>query len=131
MIEEPNLEVIKELSQKTILWFRLSQLYMWMHWIIGILGVLFSTLATSALIEDKWHIIFSTAAAICISIVGFINPQKWGATYIRAYRILEPAIREYFVSLITLKVLLDIHKVAEEILNSNEQVSSPQVNPQK
>lgn len=116
----PNDEVIKQLEDKVNFWFGLHSLCKWIHWIVGILGVTMSTLAASSAVHKDVLPYLSVVAAVCFGIMGFVNPQKQAALFIRAYRLLEPAIREYKFSDLTLKELLNVHKMAEDLLNDGE-----------
>jgi hypothetical protein len=131
MADNPNEEVIKQLDRKVSFWFNLHIWYKFIHWTIGLVGVTMSTLAASSAISRNAASVLSVVAAVCFAIMGFVNPQKQAALYIRAYRMLEPAIREYSFSDLTLTQLLKIHKRAEELLNDNEQTASqPNTEPE-
>jgi len=129
MASNPNQDVIHQLTQKVNFWFKLNIACQWLHWGIGILGVTCSTLAASSVIKTAYLGVFSVSAAVCFGIIGFVNPQKQAAKYIRAFRILEPAIREYAYSDLSLNDLFALHKRAEELLNDSEQVTSGSAPP--
>lgn len=122
-------DIVDELQHKLKLWFNMSVFCDWSHWIVGVLGISFSALSAAKYINNEWASGFAVAATICFGIIGFANPQKFASRYIRAYRILDSALREYRFNELDKKGLLAEHRRAEEILNDVDfsKVPSPPV----
>jgi hypothetical protein len=113
--------VVSELQGKLDIWFHYGVLWERAHWLFGILGVMFSGMGAAAnLWPRSVTSIFAIITTICFGFLGFANPQRQSARYMRAYRIVDTALREYRCNLRTVEDLLKEHRRAEELLNDVE-----------
>ncbi|PSR52735.1 hypothetical protein AHMF7605_03950 [Adhaeribacter arboris] len=127
-------DLIIKLQQKLDLWLKLSMLWANTYWIIGILGLTMSALATADFLKlvdsNKYQIhfnfapVFSIISTICFGILGFANPQRRTARYIRSYRILETSKLEYLHGNLSVLGLLKKYKEAELLLNESDILES-------
>jgi hypothetical protein len=112
--------LVKELQRKLDVWHWNAVTWEWVHWLFGIMGVAFSALSAAEYIQDEVASSFAVATTICLGVLGFANPQRRSARYIRSYRVLDTALREFKNSSRTLEDMLKEHRRAEDLLNETE-----------
>ncbi len=118
-------KLISELTIKADRWLDLSVKYQYVHWTIGTIGVLASALSASNLGGSVCAKICSVLSAVCIGVLGFLNPQKKSAQFLAAFRKLEPAIKTYRYADNDIKKVLAAHEQAEQGLNDSDANSKP------
>lgn len=114
--------LLGELQRKLDIWYWNGVVWERTHWVLGTLGIAFSSLSAADIILDGWAAGFAVATTICLGILGFANPLRRSARYFRSYRILDPALREYKFNLLTLDQILAEHRRAEEFLDEAEDI---------
>jgi hypothetical protein len=112
--------VEEELQRKLDVWYWNGVFWERVHWVVGILGVAFSALSAARDVTTYLAPSFAIAATICLGIITFANPQIRSARFLRSYRVLDSALREYRNSLRDLADLLQVHSRAEALLNETE-----------
>lgn len=112
-------ELASELQRKLDLWLWNGVLWERVHWLVGVIGIASSAIA-SATAADEGTRIFSVIATACMGVLGFANPQKRSQRYLQAYRLVDTALREYRALLVSRAALLAEHRRAEELLNEGE-----------
>jgi hypothetical protein len=120
MSTETNQKLVDELTRILKFWFRLGVRWAYAHWVVGILGVATSALAATDKAVGEAAPLFAVAATICFGIIGFTNPQQRSAKYIRSYRLLDAALREYKYAGLCVDQLLKAHRRAEDLLNETD-----------
>lgn len=116
-------DLINEMKEKVKFYQDWAQICIWLYWILGISSVILATLAASDVITAIARPRCALFAAICTAAIGYINPQRRASKFLTAYRMLEPALREYIYNKSgepLLQKLLDTHVKAEAILNDGE-----------
>ncbi len=96
-----------KLADRLKSWERTHRLYFIIHYFVGIIGVLASTLATSNLLGHPRFL--SAISAICIAILAFVRPEREHIRFWNAWRILDSAATKYEVGMV------GIEKVVEAI----------------
>jgi hypothetical protein len=109
-------ELVTELKCKLNVWYGVGVLWERVHWVIGVLGIACSAIASSVTADGNARV-FAIVATVCLGILGFANPQKRSARYFQAYRLVDTAMREFRCGLIPVQQLLVEHRRAEELLN--------------
>lgn len=76
-IEENEEVFLGEIDKKLNTWATWWKFYMYMHYSLGVIGVVSSTLAASELSENSVKV-FSLVSAMCFAIIGFVRPEGTG-----------------------------------------------------
>jgi hypothetical protein len=90
-------------------WKRLFNLFLWLHYAFGILGVLSSALA-AALPKERSGLVtgFAVTSACCFAVIGFVAPEKRYLGFVRAWRTLSVASSKYEHGLLDMTALLAV-----------------------
>jgi len=114
-----------DLSHKLEFWLRRSKSWTITHWFTGTLSIALSALSAADFLPAPWQKIVSVSATITVGFLGFANPERKAARYVRAYVILDPALRDYRSGLMDAKTLTQVHRQAEETLHGTGQNPTP------
>ena len=126
--------LITELTDKTDFWIVNAKRWSAVHWVVGTLCIALSALTTAlntaavnkpGLIPTWLLLSISVAATIAIGFMGFANPQQRSRRNMQAYIILDPALRDYRVGLLSAPGLTQAHRQAEAALHGTEFTSLP------
>jgi len=110
----------EELQDKLDLWHWNGVWWERIHWLVGILGILFSALSAATNVTGDLAPVFAVAATICLGTITFANPQVRSGRFFRSYRMMDTALRAYRNTLLPLDELLKVHSRAEELLNDKD-----------
>jgi len=90
------------------------------HYILGVTGVIASTLA-AAQITDWVTTTAGIVSAAAMAIIGFVRPETRYTKFVRAWRILDIAVMRFKSGLLDLKGLIDQLERAEDSIGEAEQ----------
>ena len=116
----PDNTLIDELQQKLNVWYWNAVTWERVHWLFGILGITFSALSAAQFVRAEYASAFAVATTVCLGVLAFANPQGRSARYLRSYRVLDTALREFKNDLRSLKDILEEHRRAEDLLTETE-----------
>jgi hypothetical protein len=92
--------------------------FMTSYFLLGVLGVVCSTIAASKLFEDPARQWFSLVSALCLAVIGFLRPESRYRNLVRAWRELKAAKDTYLFQTNErsdlLKTLRECEKIATE-----------------
>ena len=89
-------EFLAAIETRIASWQRWWKIYMWSHYLLGIIGVVSSTLAASNLfINNDASKIASLVSAACFAVIGFVRPEAKYRNMIRAWGELKSARDAY------------------------------------
>lgn len=86
-------------------WERTHRLYFILHYFIGIVGVLASTLASSKLFWNPQ--ILSIISTVCIAVLAFVRPEREHIRFWQAWKTLDSAVIRYESGLVNLEEVVD------------------------
>ena len=119
MTGQETREVPKEVAARLAAWRTYYGRATIINYAVGVIGVLASLLATASL-ADPWRSAAAITSGVCLGIMGFVNPQFRYVKFVRAWRILDPAVLRYQHGLSDLKALLDALEAAEGSMSELE-----------
>ena len=91
------------------------------HYFVGIIGILFSSLAATNLeLFTGLQNIAGVVSAVCFGIIGFAKPRENYIKFARAWRKLDPAVLEYKYGKMELEQLIAVVDECNVIMNSFE-----------
>ncbi|MEN5038238.1 hypothetical protein [Pseudomonas sp. TWI929] len=111
-----------EVKQRLDTWKRWWRVFVHAHYLLGIVGVLSSTLA--AALPKNYYLFGDSLSAIslcavisacCFAIIGFVSPDKRYIGLIRAWRALDVSLARYRRGYITEPQLLDALERCETV----------------
>lgn len=103
-----------ELRLKT--WKTWWRIFVHAHYLLGIVGVLSSTLAAALPKDLSWLVsLCAVVSACCFAVIGFVNPDKRYIGLVRAWRVLDVANARWKRGLITEAELLDVMQRCEAL----------------
>lgn len=88
-------QTLDDAQGKRAIWHSASKNWRKTYWLVGSLGLVFSTLSAASGVAGPAAPYFAALATICYGFVGFANPQKLANNHFYAYFILDTAIRRY------------------------------------
>lgn len=118
-------EYTKDLGKKLAIWLSNSKSWTVVHWVTGTASVSLSALSAAKILTEPYQSIVAVAATITVGFLGFANPQKLASRYVRAYVILDPALRDYRTGLMDAKTLTQVHRQAEATLHGTGENITP------
>ncbi len=95
----------KRLTGRLRSWERTHRLYFILHYLIGIIGVVASSLASTKLLGNPE--ILSIVASVCIAILAFVRPEREHIRFWQAWKTLDRATVRYECGLASLEEVLD------------------------
>jgi hypothetical protein len=112
--ERPELPIPPEVRRRLDTWRPLWRVFLWLHYTLGVVGVLSSALA--AALPVSWLVtLFAVVSACCFAMIGFVSPERRYLGLIRAWRTLDFAATQYKNGLLSLEELLAWLKRREEV----------------
>ena len=112
--ERPELPIPPEVRRRLDTWRPLWRAFLWLHYSLGVVGVLSSALA--AALPVSWLVtLFAVLSACCFAVIGFVSPERRYLGLIRAWRTLDFAATQYKNGLLSLEELLAWLKRCEEV----------------
>lgn len=112
-------EVAGRLEQWHGLWWRSAAL----HYFVGVLGVAASSLAAIDF-GEPWRLasqLLAALAAVCLSILGFVQPDRRYQKFVRAWRALDPVALKYKYGHAKLDEVFAAMERGESIITEYEQ----------
>ena len=109
---------IEELHRLYVSYFRVARS---LHYIIGVLGLVFSLFATSGFGGEQVSRGSALGAGICFSVLGFVDPNSRYKKCVRAARILNIASLRYKYGEISQKDLFFALELAENLVTDSEE----------
>jgi hypothetical protein len=115
--ERPELPIPPEVRRRLDTWRPLWRVFLWLHYSLGVVGVLSSALA--AALPVSWLVtLFAVLSACCFAMIGFVCPERRYLGLIRAWRTLDFAATQYKNGFLSLEELLAWLKRCEEVATS-------------
>jgi hypothetical protein len=112
--QHTELPIPPEVQRRLDTWRPLWRIFLWLHYALGVLGVLSSALA--AALPVSWLVtLFAVISACCFAVIGFVSPERRYLGLIRAWRTLDVAATQYKNGLLSLEELLAWLKRCEEV----------------
>ena len=111
-------EVPPAISRRLSHWHFLWQLHGTLHYGLGILGVISSTIGTMT--SPPYSRVTAGISAVCLAVIGFLQPQRQYLTFVRAWRHLEAASLRYRHGLETIESLLRAMERGEAMITETE-----------
>jgi hypothetical protein len=74
-------------------WYRWNRIGYLVYALLGGTSILASTLAATKWLETPQYA--SAVSAFCIGLLGFVNPQRRAARFIRAWRVVDGALWDF------------------------------------
>ena len=96
------------------------------YFLLGVVGVVCSTLAALTLVRDPYRAALSVVSALCIAIIGFVRPEVRYKNLVSAWRDLESAKARYLYEDQDRKPLLDALQQCERTATDDESRPSTQ-----
>jgi hypothetical protein len=105
--ERPELPIPPEVRRRLDTWRTLWRVFLWLHYSLGVVGVLSSALA--AALPVSWLVtLFAVLSACCFAVIGFVSPERRYLGLIRAWRTLDFAATQYKNGLLSLEELFGV-----------------------
>jgi hypothetical protein len=95
-----------------------------MHYLVGIIGVGASSLGGA--LGQPYSPYLAAIAALCLAVLGFVQPDRKYLKFVRAWRILDVAAGRYQAGLISIEQLYDALERGEQAIGAIEQDHPPQ-----
>jgi hypothetical protein len=102
--------------------------FMGSYFLLGVTGVVCSTIAASKLFEDPARQWLSLVSAVCLAIIGFLRPEARYRNLVRAWRELKSAKDAYLFQSEDRSELLQVLRECEAIATEDDAQS---VSPRK
>ena len=117
MTDETNtIEVPSEVNIRLETWKRWWRFFLYAHYLLGVIGVLASTLWAALPDENGVYRTASAIVAACVfAIIGFVSPESRYLGLVRAWRTLDVARARYKKGYLKLQDLFDILERCETI----------------
>jgi hypothetical protein len=117
----------KDLGEKLRIWLWKSKVWATIHWVVGTASVSLSALSAAKILQghEPYQTIVAVGATITVGFLGFANPQRNASRHVRAYVILDPALRDYRMGLMDAKTLTQVHRQAEATLHGTGDNPTP------
>jgi len=104
-----NIPIPEDVRVRLQTWKWLFNLFLWLHYIFGVLGVLSSALAAALSKQGSgWVTGFAVTSACCFAVIGFVAPEKRYLGFVRAWRTLAAASSRYQHGIVDLASLLAV-----------------------
>jgi hypothetical protein len=116
--------VPNEVSQVLQAWLQRRRLYNFVHYSVGVVGLVASVAAGSGLLSALSSM-FAFMSTVCIAILAFSNPRKEYGKFARASRVLHMAVLRYQLRQIDLNDLLNAVEQGEKIIEKAESDDIP------
>ncbi len=104
-------------------WFTTFWAFTICHYLFGIGGVLASTIVAASS-DTHTQKIAGIISAVCIAIVGFVQPDQKYRKFVIAWRLLDEKVNKYRYNLISVGDLVDGMALAEKTLDQLERETS-------
>ena len=129
MDQQPNKDetaFLATIEKRLTIWRWGWNIFMSSYFLLGVIGVVCSTIAASKLFEDPARQWFSLASALCIAIIGFLRPEARYRNLVRAWRELKAALDVYLFQTDARRDLLVTLRECERIATEDDaQSASP------
>lgn len=132
MLEKTSpLDVPLEVRTRIEAWYALFTRAMYSHYFFGVVGVAAATI--SAATGGAMGKALAAASAICLAVLGFVQPDRKYLKFSRAWSILDVAALRYRYGEATLAELMDALDHGEQVITEFEQDTQPRASskPQK
>jgi hypothetical protein len=100
------------------------------HYFCGIGGVLAAAVAASASNNPAIVKVAGIIGAVCVSVLGFVQPERQSRKYVTAWRLLDEKVNLYKYAQLPLKELIEGMSAAEQMLDQSER-ETPTLGPAK
>jgi hypothetical protein len=95
------------------------------HYLCGIGGVLAAAVAASASDNPAIVKVAGISGAVCVSVLGFVQPERQARKYVTAWRLLDEKVNLYKYAQLPLKELIEGMSAAEQMLDQSERETPP------
>ena len=112
-------KIPKSIQKRLNGWFFTFWAFLLCHYLFGIGGVIASTFVVRS-DDTREQKIAGIISAICIAIIGFMQPNRKYSHYVTAWRILDEKVNMYRYNLITIRELVEGMAFAEKTLGQVE-----------
>jgi len=112
--------LLAEVDMRLSIWRKFWVGFIWAYFLLGVLGVMFSTIAASTLVPDPWRALLSLGSAVCLAVIGFLRPEARYKNLMRAWRDLADARARYMFDGASQTSLLDRLHDCERIATDDE-----------
>lgn len=117
-------EVPSEVSKLLDEWVRKRKRYIFVHYILGVTGILASA-AAFADAYSRWASLWMVISSICMAIMAFGNPRRHYEKFARSVRVLYAAVLRYRYHQLDMDGLLSAVERGEAIIENYENDEGP------
>ena len=111
----------KEIQRRLLIWRVNYVISNTAHYIVGIIGILCSSLAATSFMEESFlPNIAGVISAVCFGILGFARPKENYLKYVMAWRVLEETSLNYRYGKATIEDLVKAVKFGNNLLTAYE-----------
>ena len=122
----PLIPVPDEVELRLGTWQPIWRMFLYMHYTLGVVGVLSSSLAAALPKEYSLLITaFAVTSACCFAVIGFVSPERRYLCLVRAWRTLHVATSRYQRGLLSIDQLLIVLEQTEAIATEPTRHDSP------
>ncbi len=114
-------KVPEEIQERLDQWRGLWSWSAGYHYFVGVVGVTASSLATIDFGIDLVPKLLAAAAAVCLAVLGFVQPDRRYQKFVRAWRTLDPVVLRYKYGEATIDDVFDALQRGESIISEYEQ----------
>lgn len=114
-------EEIDDLHKLYVSYFRVART---LHYVIGVLGLTFSLMATSGFGGNEASRAWALGSGVCFGAMGFIDPNSRYKKCVKAARILNLAILRYKYGELSKTELLAAVEYAENVVTEMEEMEA-------
>ena len=118
-------EFLATVETRLTIWRWAWNIFMSSYFMLGVIGVICSTIAASKLVDDPARQWLSLASALCLAIIGFLRPESRYRNLVRAWRELKAAKDTYLFQTEERKELLQTLRECERIATEDDAQSTP------
>ena len=122
--EEGESAFMAIVDTRLTLWRVAWNIFMASYFLLGVVGVVCSTIAASKLFEDPARQWVSLVSALCWAIIGFLRPEARYRNLVRAWRELKAAKDSYLYETDARKSLLQTLRDCEKIATEDDAQSA-------
>ncbi|MBI3800226.1 MAG: hypothetical protein HY268_25035 [Deltaproteobacteria bacterium] len=90
------------------------------HYFCGIGGVLAAAIAAAASDNPSLVKVAGISGAVCVSVLGFVQPARHARKYVRAWRVLDEKVNLFKYAQLPLQELIEGMSAAEQMLDQSE-----------
>jgi hypothetical protein len=87
--------LVRDAEHKMKTWMLLFKNLSRLYWSCGVLALVASALAGSRIISDSAVPYVTLLSTLCVGIIGFVDPERRGRRFLRAFRVVDAALLDY------------------------------------